>query len=288
MKVVVTGSSGFIGTRLMTALDTVDTNSDSVSVRGSLSLPEGDVLVHLAAIAHSSSDDRSHVFQINRDLAMDVATRARKQGYRQFIFLSSAMVWGSKNEMVSLAVPEQPDTFYGLAKLAAEKDIASLGSADFTVSIVRPPLVYGPGVKGNLNKLLTAMRKWPVCPLGTSRNKRSMLHVDNLCAFIMHLIKERSEHSETLSGVFCPVDEPAISSLEILQNMGKFMAKHALLVEPPVAFQRFVEMTSPVHAKKLFGSFVIDGSSARATGFASPFSMEDGFRKMVQEFLSSN
>ncbi|MFW5828260.1 MAG: NAD-dependent epimerase/dehydratase family protein [Alkalispirochaeta sp.] len=280
MNLTITGATGFVGCRLIHACVSADFTIKPVNLRDdSLELPSGDVLVHLAAIAHSDASDEDQVFAVNRDLAIATAERAHATGYRHFIFLSSALVWGLEYESVDRTTPEKPDSAYGRAKLEAEEGLRRLESSDFRVTILRPPLLYGPGVKGNLAKLLRAVHRWPVCPLGISENRRSLLHVDNLAAAIIHLARSST------SGTFSPVDAPPISTLEILNRIAARMSHHGKVIAMPKVARWALRRMAPGSARRLFGSFVVTDDSLARTGFLPPFTIDDGFEKMVNAYL---
>lgn len=291
MRIGITGSSGFVGTRLLAACASSRINARTVSVRENsadkgIPLPPGDVLVHLAAIAHSDDPDEDKVFAVNRDLAVATARKAQDAGYSHFIFLSSALVWGSGYKTVDLSTPERPDTAYGRAKLEAEEHVRAIESSEFAVTILRPPLVYGPGVKGNLAKLMRAVHRWPLCPLGIPDNRRSLLHVDNLAAFILHLARRPTESGDA-SGTFCPTDESPYSTLEILQRIASLLPRNGRVIAMPGPARWMVRTLAPGVAQRLFGSFVIDDNSIAKTGFLPPFTPEDGFKKMVYHYLTN-
>ena len=281
--ITVTGATGFVGTRFIRACNETDATVQMARVRSDggrrSSLPPGDVLVHLAAIAHSNHPNEELVFEVNRDLSIATAEKARDAGYRQFIFLSSALVWGSGYEAVDRTTPERPDTAYGRAKLEAEDHLRTIETSDFAVTILRPPLVYGPGVKGNILKLVAAVHRWPVCPLGVANNRRSILHADNLGAFILHLAKEK------MSGTFFPTDVRSRSTLEILQCIAHHLPDHGKVVEMPRTARAAIARFAPGTARRLFGSFVVHDDAITPTGFVPPFDIEDGFRKMVEGYL---
>ena len=286
MSLAITGASGFVGGRLLAACQFSGLKVATVSVRANpndtgIPLPPGDVLVHLAAIAHTNDPDENKVLAVNRDLAIATAERSRDAGYRQLVFLSSALVWGSGYESVDRTTPERPETTYGRAKLEAEERLRAIESPDFTVTILRPPLVYGPGVKGNLAKLMRAVHHWPVCPLGVPDNRRSLLHVDNLVALILHLANDGA------SGTFCPCDEVPYSSLEILERIASWMPRHGRIAAMPPAAQWIAQRVAPGAARRLFGSFVIHDDSVQRTGFVPPFAPDDGFEKMVRHYLGT-
>ena len=275
------GSRGFIGSRLFTQETAQQYELDKHTFRGlPEGLPQGDVYVHLAAIAHADHPDTSLLNTVNRDLPIHVATMARDAGYQQFVFMSSALVWGSNFEVVSQSTPEKPDSSYGRAKLEAEEGLRKLGSSDFRIAIIRPPLVYGPAVKGNLAKLLSAVHHWPVCPLGDAENRRSLVNVDNLAALIFHLI------DRNISGTFCATDSEPLSSLGILQKMADRMPKHGRIVAMPKPFRWGLQSLAPGTARRLLGSFVIEDDSANRIGFEPPFTMDQGFDAMVATYLA--
>lgn len=279
----ITGAGGFVGQRLLSAAEEQAVPVQTVSLRkGFVDLPEGDALIHLAAIAHTGHPDSEAVYAVNRDLAVRVAESARAEGYEQFVFLSSALVWGSGYECVELETPEKPDTDYGKAKLQAEERIRAMETESFNVAVVRPPLVFGPGVKGNLAKLLHSVHRWPLCPLGTAENRRSLLHVDNLAAFLFYLADRR------IGGTFAPADEPPLSSREILEKMARRMPEHGRVVSMPRPVRALLGAASPRIARSLFGSFVVNSDSVSDTGFDPPFSIDDGFDKMVGAYLATH
>ncbi|MCF7939490.1 MAG: NAD-dependent epimerase/dehydratase family protein [Spirochaetales bacterium] len=283
MKTTISGSNGFIGSRLIDLLFLKGLQVQCVKLRYSLEdnidIPIGDTFVHLAAIAHSDNSEKEQIFAVNRDLAVSAARKARELGYSHFIFLSSVLVWGSENEFVSFSVSPNPDTNYGRAKLEAEQIINSFNSSKFTVSIIRPPLVHGPYVKGNLRILIRAIQKWPLCPLGSFKNRRSMLNLDNLCEFIYFLIKNR------LGGTFCIQDQQSISSMQLINYIAEELPSHGLITPMPRLVQLLIKKFAPGIYRRLFNSFLIEDDSALAAGFSPPFSTKDGIKKMVQAYL---
>lgn len=186
--ILVTGASGFIGKALASELDRRGIPWRAVS-RASLEDPRcdfepGEVLVHLAAIAHRAqgSTDDAEYERVNRDLAVCAARRARASGVRRFLFVSTARVMGnvSSRPWTEQDEPNPPDA-YSRAKREAEIELMRLRSPGaFEVVVLRPPLVYGPGVRGNLRSLLRlADSRWPL-PLRNARAPRSMIAVANL------------------------------------------------------------------------------------------------------------
>ena len=284
-QVSVSGATGFVGSRLVEVCRNRGYPTNMIDFHGTTqvqnrSLPIGDVFVHLSALAHADNTDQGQVYSVNRDLAVSAAQAAKAVGYRQFVFLSSALVWGSSLDCVSLSTPENPDTVYGRAKIEAEHAITALETRDFHVIIVRPPLVYGSGVKGNLHKFLNAVYRWPVCPLGVSDNRRSMVNLDNLCELILFL------SIRAVSGTFCAMDSPPVSSYHVLKLMAARMPRHARLLPMPQYLQSLLKIGAPFTARRLLGSFVIEDDSVARVGFEPPFTMEQGFDAMVATYLA--
>jgi UDP-glucose 4-epimerase len=196
-KILITGANSYIGTSLEKwlerypdrySIDTVDMRSDEWKEKD---FSKHDVVFHVAGIAHVSSDPKMEdlYYKVNRDLTIETAKKAKIEGVKQFIFMSSIIVYGDSSNINRKKVIDKntvplPSNFYGNSKLQAEDGIRPLESDDFKVVILRPPMIYGKGSKGNYPKLAKMAQKLPVFP--DIDNKRSMLHVDNLCEFISY------------------------------------------------------------------------------------------------------
>src|SRR5699024_9207342 len=143
---------------------------------------------HVAGIAHVSTDPEMEekYFQVNRDLTIEVAEKAKVDGVHQFIFMSSIIVYGTQNEFIDEHTEPNPDNFYGESKLQAEAGILPLQDENFHVAIIRPPMIYGKDSKGNYPLLSKLAQLTPIFP--DYDNQRSMLHIDNLTEFIRLII----------------------------------------------------------------------------------------------------
>jgi UDP-glucose 4-epimerase len=172
-----------------------------------------------------------------------------------------------------------PDDAYGASKLKAEKALLSMQSLDFAVAVVRPPLVYGPRVKGNMIRLLhLAAKKYPL-PLGNSRNARSMVFVDNLVALINALIDKKA------TGVFIAGDEKPVETSALIKMMRVSLDNSSPLVSIPQPFRMLMKKLKPALYVRLFGSFVVDNASTNnSLDFRPPFSTEQGVAEMVSWF----
>lgn len=183
-----------------------------------------DAVFHVAGIAHVSTDPKmeEEYYRVNRDLAIEVAKQAKTDGVQQFIFMSSIIVYGEvkEGEITSDTIPN-PENFYGKSKLQAEDGILELEDETFGVVILRPPMVYGKGSKGNYQKLAKLARHTPVFP--NYNNKRSMIHLKNLCEFV-RLILENKER-----GIFYPQDLEYVKTSDMVFQIGAIHKKKILL-----------------------------------------------------------
>lgn len=150
-----------------------------------------DVVYQVAGIAHQKETiENAHLYyEVNRDLAVEVAEKAKAAGVKRFIYMSSMSVYGleQSDELISLSTPTNPTTNYGWSKLQAEQKLRELEDENFSISFLRPPMVYGEGAPGNLEKLFKAVRKVHVFP--TIRNERSSISVDNLADGVKKIIE---------------------------------------------------------------------------------------------------
>ena len=226
INVLVTGKTGFIGNALLCRLSEFpgDFRAESISVRGDDWRKTGfrgvDAVVHTAGIAHVRPDPslEAEYMRVNRDLAVEVARRAKADGVRQFIFLSSIIVYGDaapagKPKLIRPDTPPAPSGAYGRSKLEAEEGILALADENFRVAVIRPPMVYGKGCKGNYNTLSALVRKLPVFP--DLENHRSVLYVGNLAECIRVILRDG------LEGFFFPQDESVTSTRELAERIAR-------------------------------------------------------------------
>ncbi|MEH7085349.1 NAD-dependent epimerase/dehydratase family protein [Neobacillus drentensis] len=193
-----------------------------------LDLSKFDVILHVAGIAHVSTDPNmeSIYYKVNRDLTIDLATKAKSEGVKQFIFLSSLIVYGdSSSEMriINQNTIPNPSNFYGNSKLQAEAGIKPLESDNFKIVTLRPPMIYGKGSKGNYPKLAKAAMKIPIFP--DIDNQRSMLHIDNLSEFIRLMIENEE------NGLFFPQNREYVKTSEMVKSIAEVHGKKVKLTK---------------------------------------------------------
>lgn len=220
-RVLITGANSFVGTNVERWLlrypeqfqvDTVDTMND---VWRKVDLTKYDTVYHVAGIAHVDPKPEMAplYYKVNRDLAIAVAKAAKTAGVKQFIYMSSKIVYHAskslKGDVVTPLTEPTPNDFYGDSKLQAEKGLRELETPAFKVAIIRPPMVYGSNSKGNFLRLGWLATKTPVFPAW--HNKRSMIYIDNLSEFVKQLI-ERG-----LGGTFFPQNKELSDTVEIVR-----------------------------------------------------------------------
>ena len=216
--ILITGADSYVGISLETHLKGKPYTITSLDVRDAgwvnHSFSGFDAILHVAAIVHQKERPEMEelYFRVNRDLAVEIARKAKAEGVRQFIFMSSMSVYGMDTGIITPETVTQPVSFYGRSKLEAEKLIWKEGDEQFRVCIIRPPMVYGSGCKGNFQTVVQLVRRLPVFP--QLSNHRSMIHIDNLCEFLKLCI-DRCE-----SGLFFPQNREYMQTSE----MARFIA----------------------------------------------------------------
>src|SRR5699024_5538582 len=148
---------------------------------------------------------------------IEVAKKAKSDGVKQFIFMSSIIVYGTKNEFIDKNTEPNPDNFYGESKLQAEQGILPLQDENFSIAIIRPPMIYGKGSKGNYPLLSKLAQITPIFP--DYDNQRSMLHIDNLTEFLRIII----DYDD--SGIFFPQNEEYVKTSDMVRTISEVHGK---------------------------------------------------------------
>ena len=212
-----------------------------------------DVVLMLSGIVHKKEKKSlEYIYdEVNHKLVVEIAKAAQESGVKQFIFMSTAAVYGSNAEHITKYTIPNPTTYYGKSKLAAEKDIMKLKSDKFLVAVVRAPMVYGEGCKGNYPRLVKLAGMVPVFP--DIHNKRSMIHINGLNKYLAMLIQNEK------SGIFHPQDKDYIDTCNLVVNIRKSMGKNTWVTGAfnPVIFflSRFIKSFH-----KMFSDYYYDKS----------------------------
>lgn len=310
MKVLVTGASGFIGG---TVCRTLAASGMTVlgAVRREAALPAGvtafrvddingdtdwrqavtgmDAVLHLAGRAHVMHDhaaDPLETFRaINRDGTAALADQAAAAGVKRFVFVSSIKVNGDFAARDQPFRPENipaPTDPYGISKAEAEDALTFIAARyGMEIVVVRPPLVHGPGVKGNLATLTKALRLGLPLPLGlANHNHRSLVGVDNLTD-LLHVCLT---HPDATGRTFLVKDGPDLSTAELIYRMAAALHRSArLLPIPPKLLSVLATLVGKGdEAKRLLGSLVVDDSlTRRVLNWTPPLSLDEGIARMV-------
>lgn len=259
--VLVTGAGSYIGRRFI-----ADAQQDmlvhEVSVRGDqwkhYAFRDHDTVLHVAGIAHTNAKNsqRNLYYEVNTDLTLAVAEHAKNSGVKQFIFMSSMIVYGETphpwdQTPITAHTAASPHTAYGDSKLQAEKGLLALADDNFKVAIIRTPLVYGTGSKGNFQRLLTLAALCPVFPNISSR--RSIIHIGNLTDFLKQLVMHQDH------GIYFPQDAEYLNSSQAVSDIRTKLGKKTLLTR---SFNPAIKLVSRWVAplRKLFGTMYYDQS----------------------------
>lgn len=256
-KILITGANSYIGSYFERWLnkwpnqyivDTVDMMDGKWKER---KFSEFDVVFHVAGIAHCRENKKNQqiFYSINRDLAYDTAKKAKEEGIKQFIYLSSMSVYGVSEGIINEETIPEPKNCYGKSKYQAEQLIDSLKDDCFKTTIVRPPIIYGKGCKGNYPKLRDISLKIPFFP--DIENHRSMIFIDNLCEILRFLIDNCSD------GLFFPQNEEYVCTSELVKTIAETNGKKIHMIK---IFNPFIHRLKFNIVKKVFGDLVYEKS----------------------------
>jgi nucleoside-diphosphate-sugar epimerase len=261
-RILITGTNSYIGTSLEKWLnkspepyhvETIDMIGNAWKEKD---FSKYDVVFHVAGIAHVSTKKNMEDFyyKINRDLTIETAKKAKQEGAKQFIFMSSIIVYGdsscNKKVITRETIPE-PNNFYGNSKLQAEEGIIPLKNDNFKIVIIRSPMVYGKGSKGNYPLLSKAAQKLPIFP--DIDNERSLIHIDNLCEFIKLMINNEE------SGIFFPQNKEYAKISEMVRLIAETHSKKIIMTK---IFNTLLKILCPKIRliSKVFGNMVYEKS----------------------------
>jgi len=251
-----------------------------------------DVVVHLAARVHVMQDAEIDPLAAFRPVNVDGTTRlascASKANVRRFIFLSSVKVNGEESPIpYNEEMEGNPLDPYGQSKWEAEQALRKIADeTGLEVVILRPPLVYGPGVKANFLKLLRLVKRGLPLPLSTVHNRRSMIYLENLTDAINACI----DHPHAANRTFLISDAQDISTPTLIRMLAKAMGKKSRMLPLPIPLLKTLGKVSGRSAEiqRLVGSLCIDSRQFRSTlGWQPPFSLEEGLFQTVNWFMQS-
>ncbi len=282
-RILITGKNSYIGTSVKKYLEQwpKQYKVDELDVRGDewkkYDFSKYDVVYHVAGIAHvdvkkADEETKKLYYKVNCHLTEEVAKVAKKAGVKQFIFMSSAIVYGDsapigKKKVITKDTEPNPANFYGDSKLQAEIKLNKLASKNFKVALVRPPMIYGEGCKGNYPTLRKLALRLPVFP--KVKNERSMIYIDNFTAFVKDVIDNDT------SGILMPSNPDIISTSEIVKAIAKANNKKIAIIPGFTWALKLMSHFTPF-VNKALGSMSYDAEK----GKYQKYTTEESIQKM--------
>ncbi len=313
-SIAVTGGTGFVGGAVLARLSTApqflmiawvrkmpdqplarvryvqqDILESGVSLQGSMQ--DVDVVVHAAARVHvmqeTTTDPLTEFRRVNVQGTLNLARQAAAAGVRRFVFISSIKVNGESTQLESPFKADDapaPLDAYGVSKMEAEQGLQEIAvKTGMEVGIIRPPLVYGPGVKANFAAMMRWLSRGVPLPLGAIHNQRSLVALDNLVDLIVTCI----DHPAAANQTFLVSDGEDVSTTQLLRRMGQAMGQPARLIPVPPALLKAgaALVGKPELAQRLCGSLQVDMAKTRQLlGWNPPISVDEGLRRAAAGF----
>lgn len=265
---MITGASGFIGTNFIerykekyniVPVDLLKMKPEEIEFK------DVDTVLHLAALVHQMNGvPREKYFEVNTELTRKIAEAAKKNKVKHFVFYSTVKVYGydgdlyNHNFILNEYSPCNPTNDpYGESKWEAEKILREMESNDFIVSVIRPPMVYGKGVKGNMESLIKLVKKLPILPFNYTKNRRSFVNIDNLLHLTSLVIDKEKE------GIFLPLDEKSLSLKEMIEGIEEGLKIKRIKIPMIQPFFWILTKIKPNIMVRLYGSLQFDNSETR-------------------------
>lgn len=232
-KVLITGKNSYVGRSFIERYQFDGMSINEISVHGNdwknVDFSEYDTIFHVAAVVHQKQ--RANTLEVyrkvNRDLPFEIAKKAKIEGVKQFVFMSSIAIFGKTGkisgiEVINEKTPIRPTTFYGETKAEAEVKLKTLSDDAFTITVLRPPMVYGKGSPGNYQSLSELALRLPVLP--GVKNQRSMIYIGNLVEFIYQVIDQR------VGGSFSPQNDEFVDTNQMMKIIREIHGKKTIIL----------------------------------------------------------
>ena len=264
-KLLITGANSYVGVSVARYLsrwpeqyrvDTLDMIGEDWK---SADFSGFDAVLHVAGIVHQKDSKKDPAQKelydrVNTCLAIETAQKAKTEGVKQFLFMSSASVYGldapvGKTVTITADTPLRPKDNYGISKARAEEGLRELADDSFKLAILRPPMIYGKGCRGNYQTMARLAKKLPVFPWVD--NRRSMLYIENLAEFIRLLLEDEAE------GIFCPQNNEYVNTSDMVNLIAHANGKDILLAKGLTWALKLLHPVTDI-ADKAFGSLCYD------------------------------
>ena len=235
-----------------------------------------DAVINFAAIVHQKNPDLQESQKINTQLPLFLAQKAKEAGVGQFIQLSTVAVYSPLSISITSETATDPNSIYGKSKLSADEGLLAMQCDDFKVSIVRPPVVYGPDAPGNMQALIGLIQKgWPL-PFLYQENQRSVLYIENLTSALYRIIAQQK------AGIFLLCDEEQPSLAALSTNIKKVSRAKTLLFTPPGILIRWLVRFQKLPFYKLYGDLTVDDQFAqKQLGHYQKYTLQTALQKTI-------
>lgn len=286
---MITGASGFIGNNF---IEKYKDEYNIVPVCLIENKPEDldytgvDTILHLAALVHQMKGaPEEKYFEINTELTRRLATMAKEKGVRHFVFYSTVKVYGFDGELnnhdfiLTENSPCNPSDPYGASKYEAEKILNSLQDRNFKVAMIRPPMVYGVGVKGNMLSLIKLINILPIIPFNYSNNKRSIISTENLLYMTHLIIKNKAD------GVYLGIEGSPVSIKEIVKSIENGLKKKKINIRFPNFIFALLVKAKPDIMLRLYGTLAFkQEDNYNKIGYEPEDSMDNQIKVMIGDY----
>lgn len=254
IRAAITGAGSYIGMHLAAHLAGQGWDVREIDVRDGLdeqALAGFDAVIHVAGIAHQrETQENAPLYrQVNRDLAIQTARAAKAHGVKQFVFFSSMSVYGMTTGRITADTQPSPNTHYGVSKWEAEQGMAELADDTFRIAVLRPPMIYGRGCRGNYPRLAALAKSLPLFP--KVNNERSMLYIGTLCVFVQSLLESGQ------GGLYFPQNSEYVNTADMVKSIALCSGRRIRLMPGFGGLLRMLEGRVGV-VGKVFGTLTYD------------------------------
>ncbi len=278
--ILVTGANGYVGSSFIKRFSekyefrtfSLQKNKIEMSI-----FDKVDTIIHCAALVHQKikhSDNK--YYEINVNYPLSLAKKAKENGVKQFVFISTIAVYGDDKKVLTENTTCTPINSYGKSKLEAERKLLNLNDENFKVSIIRPPMIYGKDAPGNIDSLVKLILKIRLLPFASIENKRSFISIQNLCNMINEVLIQKK------SGIFLASDNESISTSQLIKLIGNSLDKNIYLIKIPL-FEFFLKLVKPNLHKRLYENLEIDNTLTKERlNFKNNLTIEEGISLMIK------